>query len=612
MRKLTLFSLLALVVPPLTAVDEPQILEQVPPADAGRGLIRTGEKEIRHYDGHSNQGGTMPYIISTDNGRTWKSAMSDDDFPKKWGGITKEAAAIVFMPKSKKYIMIQPINGYIFMADDIDGPWYSPAATGGGFIQASEWKTDQSKLYHVPKGWIFRNPLELSSGDIIIPMHKATTGTKYLISKDGGKSWKESKDSIMVPPFQEKGIDLDGRWRNSGVESTAVELKNKQIYALVRTDSNMSYESTSRDGGNTWSKPQPSPFYGSLTMSTLGRLKNGQLICLWTNVSPMPELAHGKGTRWEDVFTARGALHVALSKDEGKSWYGYREVIIDPLRDSGTFATDGGDHDRSCHQAEFVELDDKRILVSSGQHEKHRKLIIINQDWIAEKERVEDIAKNGLENLNSYVFIPKAHRIQYNRKSGVELTEGVDGRAKAGVKFGYLNDPSLISEKPAADYRRSGVTWNFPLAHTGEVSFKIKFPEGSNGCHVSLTDRMFNPCDTTTPERSVFTLKLAPGEKLGKATLKPDTAYELKLRFKGTKCLVYVNGSKKAVASLSATNASDVGISYLHFIAAADKTVESGKTSDGGTQSKFYQYKDGGKTLEKSTTVGDFSAKSIK
>ncbi len=593
----------------LASAAEPQILDQVPPTDAGRGLIRVNAKDIRHYGGHVGQGGTLPYIISKDGGKTWQSKTAGDGFPKKWGGIAKEAAAIVYLPQNKKYMMIQPIGGHIFMSDDIDGAWYASAADGKAYIQAAEWQKDRSKLYNVPRSWIFRNPLELSNGSIIIPMHTASAGTRFIISKDGGKSWTTSKDAISVPAFQEEGIDLGGRWRNGGVECTVVELKNKQLYALVRTDSNMSYESYSKDGGNTWSKPAPSPFYGSLIMSTLGRLKNGKLICLWTNTAPLPELAHGKGTRWEDVFTARGALHVALSDDEGKSWYGYREVIIDPLRNTEDFATKGGDHDRSSHQSEFIELDENRLLVTSGQHPKHTKMIIIDQDWIAEKGRKTDFAKDGLEDITTHVFIPKIHRVQYNRKQGAEITTSPAGKAKAGVKFGILNDPDLTATNPAADYRRGGIAWNFPLSHAGEVSFSLKFPEGSNGFYVSLTDRQFNACDPSTPERAIFSLKLAPGEKLGKGTFKADTAYRVRLRFEGNECAVYINKGKKPATVLRAKNSPKVGISYLHLLAAEDDDVSKGTASEQG--SKYYQIKVKGKTHEKSTVVGDLSMQQL-
>ncbi len=416
-------------------------------------------------------------------------------------------------------------------------------------------------------------------------------------------TWHASKKFIFIPAFQEEGIDQAPRWRNAGVEGTAVELKNGDIYALVRTDSNHTYESFSKDKGDTWSEPEQSPFYGSLVMSTLGRLKNGKLICLTTNASPMPELPHKGGTGGEDVFTGRGALHVAMSDDEGKTWYGYREVIIDALRDSPTFATDPGDHDRSCHQAEFEELDANRILVTSGQQDLHRKMIIIDQDWVAETSRKEDIAKNGLKNINGYVFIPFSRAIQYNRKPGLELVDAFGGEQNA-AKFGILNDKDLINDKLQADYRRSGLCWNFPNAHAGEVSFNINFPKGSQGCYVSLTDRMLNPCDPSAPQRAVFSTKLAPGVKLGKAALKEDTNYKVTLRFKGNRCAMYINNSKKPVASVDCKNPTKVGVNYLHFIAAEDDDVTKGTAPVEGCH--FFQFEKDGKVEEKSTIVNGF------
>ncbi len=598
-----LMTALALSVGQLLATGaEPRVLDTIPPSDAGRGLVRVDSKEIRHYGGHAKQGETLPYIVSKDNGETWTEQMAGDLFPKKWGGIMKEAAATVYLPKCKKFIMVQPIRGHIFMADDLDGEWVSPSKDGKKFVKSDVWMNDQSSLYSIP-GLIFRNPLELSNGRIIIPMHGSGSGTKFLISDDKGLTWKSSEKYIFIPAYQEEGIDQAPRWRNAGVEGTVVELKNGKLYALVRTDSNHTYESFSKDKGDTWSEPEKSPFYGSLVMSTLGRLKNGKLICFTTNSSPMPELPHKGGTGGEDVFTARGALHVAMSDDEGKTWYGYREVIIDALRDSPTFATDPGDHDRSCHQAEFEELDSKRILVTSGQQELHRKMIIIDQDWVAETSRTEDIAKNGLKNIHGYVYIPFARAIQYNRKPGLELVDAFGGTQNA-AKFGILNDPALINEKLEADYRRSGLTWNFPNTHVGEVSFNINFPKGSQGCYVSLTDRMLNPCDPSAPVRAVFSGKLAPGVKLGNATLKADTDYKVTLRFKGNRCAIYINKGQKPVGSLDFKNQTKVGLNYLHFIAAEDKDVTKGTTPVEGCH--FFQFEKDGEVEEKSTIVSDF------
>ncbi len=587
---------------------EPQVLNTPPPSDAGRGLIRASKTEIRHYGGATGQGGTMRVVVSKDKGKTWESTSAGDTFPKHWGGIqknpTKEAPAISYLPKCKKFILIQAINGYIFLADDLDGEWVASPKTGKKFVESDVWMKNQSSLYSVGGVYIYRTPLELSNGRIIIPMHERFKGTKFLMSDDEGLTWKESKEFISVPEYQEKGIDLAPRWRNAGVEGTAVELKNGTVYAIVRTDSNWSYEAYSKDKGNTWTKPEKSPFYGSLIMTTLGRLKNGKLICLTTNTSPLPELAHNKGTKWEDVFTGRGALHVAFSDDEGKSWYGYREVLIDDMRNAGDFASHGGDHDRSCHQAEFVELDEKRILIAAGQQDQHRKMIIIDQDWVEDTSRVEDIDENGLQNIHSHVFIPKISHIQYNRKQGAELVDGIAKGEEKAIKFGILNDDTLTAENPKADYRRSGVTWNFPNSMNGEIFFNIQFPEGSQGCYLSLTDRMLNPCDTSAPKRAVFSIKLAPGDKLGKTTLKAGTCYEARLRFRGNKCALYLNGSKVTNAELKCENPTKVGLNYLHFIAAEDNCMNSsGKPVDG---SKFFQFNKAGAVEEKSTIVSGF------
>lgn len=603
----TLITCLALGTCSALASTPPRILDAVPPADGSRGLVRVSDTEIRHYGGEVEVGSSMPCIVSHDNGETWSELQyAQEKFPKKYSGLPNEAPAIIYLPRCQKYMMIQAIGDFFFMADELDGEWVTPNKEGTAFVGRDVWASDRSEVYHLPKG-LFRNPLELSTGRIIVAKGHSPEGSKFMYSDDQGLTWQLSKDSIVVPAFKEEGIDKDLRWRNSGAEGTAVELKNGDLYALVRSDQNHSFESISHDGGDTWSEPKASPFYSTVTMSTLGRLANGKIICLWTNTAPMPEVPHGKGSRWEDVFTNRGSLHVAYSEDEGKTWQGYREVWIDGQRNSPTFAVEPGKHDRSCHQSEYLELDDKRILVSAGQHPLHRKMMIFDQDWMQETGREEDIVKNGLANLHAFVFVPPAYSIQYNRKLGVEQVSWSGDGVMDAVKFGILNDASLIQADMGIDYRYSGVTWNFPKADAGEVSFSLRFAEGSSGCHVSLTDRMFNPCDASTPLRSVFTLKLAPAAKLGSFELKANTDYQFRLSFKGSQCDVYVNDSPEPVAQMDLVHQPSVGISYLHFISSGDEAVSSGKPSIDG--SHFYQFDEGGKVLEKSTTVKDLKMK---
>ncbi len=600
-----IFTTLSLLASCALGAKPPQVLDTVPPADGSRGLVRVNKQEIRHYGGEVEVGEAIPYIVSYDNGTTWSELKSaQEKFPKKYSGLPNEAPAIVYLPQAKKYILIQAIGDFFFMADELDGDWLIPSQDGKTWLGQEIWANDRDQVYHLPKG-LYRNPLELSTGRIIIATRHSKKGSQFLYSDDKGLTWQLSKGHIFVDAYKEPVFDLAPRWRNSGVEASAVELKDGSLYCLVRSDQNFCYESTSTDGGDTWSEPKPSPFYGTLTMPTLGRLKNGKLICLWTNTAPLPELAHEEGSTWEDVFTNRGALHVAFSKDEGKTWDGYREVFIDALRDSPTFATEPGKHDRSCHQAEFLELDDQRILISAGQHPLHRKMIIIEQDWVEERDRSEDFATDGLQNINSYVFVPPSYRIQYNRKSGIERVDSTgDGKLDA-IKFGNLNDPSLQNDTPpTSDFHRSGVTWNFPKTWAGAVSFKLHFAEGSTGCHISLTDRMFNPCDTTTPLRGNFSIKLSPGSAIGATTLQANCDYNVTLKFVDNKCNLYIGNAEKEAISIPCINPSPIGgISYLHLISAANEQDPATSTPIEG--SRFIQYKNGNKLEEQSCTLSN-------
>ena len=70
------------------AADPPRIVA-VPPVDAGRGLVRVSETEIRHYPG---KGGTH-FLRSTDNGETWQTIKLPDGYPDATC-MAKEAPSI--------------------------------------------------------------------------------------------------------------------------------------------------------------------------------------------------------------------------------------------------------------------------------------------------------------------------------------------------------------------------------------------------------------------------------------------------------------------------------------------------------------------------------------
>jgi len=548
----------------LAAEFPPPRIVGTPPADAGRGLVRVSATEIRHYDGDRTQPG---FLVSRDNGETWKYEKAGQDYPLNYGGMSKEAPALARNPITGEYLRVQPIKDHVFLSrGGLDGKWVAVTKDG----RTSEaWREQRDDLLTIPG--IMRTPLFIDGGKrIVLPTHG--NGTTMWLSDDGGLTWHKSKTIIQSPPQTIGGIHRGLRWQNIAVEATVVELKDSRLWALLRTSQDYHYESFSTDRGETWSEGKPSRFAATLTMPTLGRLPDGRLLVLWTNQSALPELPTATG-RGEDAFTNRDTLHAAISDDEGKTWRGFREVGLDEHRARADYATWGGPQDRGNHQAEFLPLDAHRVLIAYGQHVNHRRLAIMDTRWLLEKKRTSDFA-NGAADWTHHTFlpVPRGH-CSYHRKPAATV---IPHPTKPGVKMldiRFLDDPELVNVTSEADYRSGGAAWNFPTGQAGRLTLRFRLPEGSGGVHLSLIDRLFSACDRTAPDFAAYTLRLASGEKLGPVALKSETDHELQLEWSGTEtnatCRLTLDG--QSAGSLTLKNPAPNGVSYLHIIAAKDK-----------------------------------------
>jgi BNR repeat-like domain len=96
-------------------------------------------------------------------------------------------------------------------------------------------------------------------------------------------------------------------------EPALVELRNGELYMLLRTGTNFLYESRSYDNGVTWTEPRPSPLVSHNTPAALWRLEDrpDEIAAIW-NHSPL----------------TRYPLSVAISADGGKTWSAPRDVAI--------------------------------------------------------------------------------------------------------------------------------------------------------------------------------------------------------------------------------------------------------------------------------------------
>lgn len=151
-------------------------------------------------------------------------------------------------------------------------------------------------------------------------------------------------------------------------EPVLVELKNCRLWMLVRTQKGRLYESFSADRGATRSAAQPSAFHSSNSPAEFVRLSDGGIVAIWNNCE-IPPRVNGQG-----AYGGRDVLDAAVSRDEGITWLGYREVFKDPHRHESPPRQ--GDRGNAYFSA--IPTGDGKLLVISGQVHSRRLTSLID------------------------------------------------------------------------------------------------------------------------------------------------------------------------------------------------------------------------------------------
>lgn len=391
----------------------------------------------------------------------------------------------------------------------------------------------------------------------------------FCYSDDLGKTWKRVEIARregweMTPPH--KGM----RWSiRSGVEPYAEELGEGRMMMLIRSPFDSFFVSYSEDGGESWSEPRPSTFYGTNTTPFLLRLRDGRLLAFWNNTCPLPEQdpreaipALDEETAagiWEDVFTNRDAAHAAVSDDGGKNFVGYREILLNPIRNHADFRYIGDpltSRDKSVHQFQAFELPFGKILVSAGQNEAARRLLIFDVDWLYETARQEDFSR-GLDGLSYHTYLRSISgctvravgngHCAWNRLPNACPMPDPDGGLGEVLYIAANRDTRLINGI-------GGATWNFPLSPHGSVSVSLKIASGN--ATLSLSDRWYNTCDETVSDRAPFSFLLSRAE-IGSAFADICIKYDTE---KGEATLL---ADGKRISSCKMQHPCPTGISYL-------------------------------------------------
>ncbi len=362
----------------LGKINAPVIVGKAPTNEAT--LIRLASGTIKlYYINRPGKADKMMSISSSDNGASWQEPIVEFDLP----GEAYYANQVM-----------QDHNGTIHCVFHIfkTGPlgyrgrhldlWYTSMQQGEGW----------AKPRMINEGYVgsLRGFIQLKNGHFIIPMTESDTArankhgngmvdyglfqVMTLNSTDLGKTWTRSITTLKIP--------IESGWvtRYGAIEPHAIEMNDGRVWMLIRTNKGFLYESFSNDSGTTWSAPAPSSFISSDSPASTVRLADGSIVLLWNS-----------NQRYDDKRSyaagGREVLHAAISKDDGTSWRGFREIMT--TTNSKTPVVRG---DRGTAYPSAVELPNGNLLMVSGQGDD-AALVMFNPSWLEEKKQ-EDQLKN--------------------------------------------------------------------------------------------------------------------------------------------------------------------------------------------------------------------------
>jgi hypothetical protein len=408
-------------------------------------LVRLADDRLLNWWSSGERGEQHAWgRYSVDNGESW----------------TPEAKLFAFPPDRGDCG-----TGYVSIADRSGGiHLFGLDYVGTGPAGFDDWKNSKSYIYHVrsqDQGATWSRPqrvdfgflytgavnaaIQTRSGRLLVPLSyysQRKTGkfvSKLSLSDDRGKTWRPSTGECVV--------DSGGHLLESGAcEPICIELSDGRIWMLMRTQTGYQHEAFSHDAGDTWSQPRPSRFVSSNSPGALLRMKSGALVLVWSNcMSPTNE---------GQVLTSydRQVLSAAVSEDDGKTWFGYREIarINERVRAvSYPFLTPA--------------TEDSFFCLTAGEK------IHVPIAWLKRRRLVERF-ESGLRQWMTLGC------------QGVDLVPHPD----------RPNQRVLRIRKPKADIP-SGGSFNFPFATRGRLTMRVNLrPEdrrqNRQHCYFCLTD----------------------------------------------------------------------------------------------------------------------------
>ncbi|MBQ8755168.1 MAG: exo-alpha-sialidase [Lentisphaeria bacterium] len=246
--------------------------------------------------------------ISDDNGSTWSDAVWVVDHPNET--IRAFDANIWAAPDGKIrlfwtqcYSAVSADGKSHSIFDGKSGVWISEP--GNPDAPVKQWQWTQPR--RIADGIMMNKPTVLTDGTWALPVSvwnlpgvkRGMDGAKMYLSTDQGKTFFEQGKAKI--PRRDATFD----------EHSIVELADGTLKMVIRRNRFGNLESSSVDGGRTWSKTKLSAIHGPCSRLWISRLKSGRLILVNNDCLPLRRsgLKRERMTAW-------------LSDDDGKNWYG--------------------------------------------------------------------------------------------------------------------------------------------------------------------------------------------------------------------------------------------------------------------------------------------------
>lgn len=528
----------------------------------GYGQVLMPDGTIEHFFTEGEYGDqTVMRIVSSDHGQTWSEAMSVIKLPPE-GKWWRSSPHSMVDRDGQQHLFILDIK-----TKDM-GFWHTMFDTKTDEYTSLKFR---SPLKYIGPSGPMTNPIQLRSGRILVPVGymllegcdwDSPTGRWEITnfySDDGGETWARSPIMAVHCPTDYPGF------HEGGCEPVVIELNDGRVWMVIRNQNDWLYESFSKDGVH-WSEPQATEFRSSDSPVSLIRLPGGEMVLFWNNCdAPCPKDG-------AFIYTGRDALHAAITKDEGKTWHGYREVYRDPYRNLPPPKRG----DRGTAYSNSTATRNGHIVLTSGQglfDDTHRRrLFVIDPAWLLETHHEDDFSK-GLDNWSVFkTFGPPVYYWR-NRTVGARLVKHPD---KTGAKVLHIRRP----DEKAGD----GAVWNFPTGRIGKVTLRILLQTEFGGGLVTLADRFIFPDDTNLT-KVAFALPISSKGQLGKGpVLEMGRWYTIKLDWKVEhkpitdrwpgECAVSVDG--EPAITLPQLHRAKAGLCYLRLHSTAEAVDQAG------------------------------------